>query len=60
MLFINVFIINLYFLILAVIAQMFHPTAEHVIPIGIQTNEQSAEIKTQPVTAEARISNCSM
>ena len=40
------FIIDLYFLIPTVIAQMFIPTAELVIPTGTQTNEANAEIKT--------------
>ena len=38
---------------------MFIPTAELVIPIGIQTNQANAEIETQPVTVEARISKIS-
>ena len=37
-------IIDLYFLILAVIAQIFSPPAELTIPIGIPTNE--AEIRS--------------
>ena len=50
------FITDLYFLIPAVIAQMFIPTAELVISIGKLTNEANAEIETQPVIAAARIS----
>ena len=38
---------------------MFIPTAELVIPTGTQTNESNAEIETQPVTVEVRISKCS-
>ena len=41
--------IDLYFLILAVIAQIFYPTAELAIPIGIPANEAKAEIETHPV-----------
>ena len=41
------FIIDLYFLIPAVTAQMFIPTAELVIPTRTQTNEANAEIETQ-------------
>ena len=52
------FIYDLYFLILAIIAQMFIPTAELVISTEKQTNEANAEIEMQPVTAEARISKC--
>ena len=43
-------IIGCYFLIRAVIAQIFNLTSELVIPIGIQTNE--AKATAQPVTAE--------
>ena len=42
--------IDLYFLIPAVIAQIFNPTAEIVIPAGTHTNEAIAEIETQPPT----------
>ena len=52
------FIAELYFLIPAVILQMFIHTAELVIPIGTQSNEADAEIQTQPGTLEARISKC--
>ena len=41
------------------IAQNFNPTAGLVILTGTQTNEVNAEIETQPVTVEAKISNCS-
>ena len=53
------FIIDLYFLIPAVIVQIFIPTAELVILTGIATNEANAEIETQPVTVEGKISKCS-
>ena len=52
-------IINLCFLIPAMITQIFIPTAELVMPTGAQTNEANAEIKTQPGTVEARTSKCS-
>ena len=51
--------IDFYFLIPAVIAQIFIPTAELVIPTGTQNNEANAEIETQTVTVEAKISKCS-
>ena len=51
-------IINLYFLILAVIAQNFHPTPELVIPTGRLINNVNAEIETQPVTVEGKIRKC--
>ena len=50
------FIIDLYFLIPALIAQIFNPTAELVIPTGTQTNEANAKIETQQVTFEVKIS----
>ena len=51
---------DLYFLIPAVIAQMFNPVEELVIPIGIPTKEVKAEIEIHQVTAEANIRNCSI
>ena len=53
------FIIDLYFLIPAVIALIFIPTAELVIPTGTQTNKANAETETQPVTIETKIKKCS-
>ena len=52
-------IIDLYLLIPAVIAQIFIPTEKLVRPTGIAPNEANAEIETQPVTVEAKISKCS-
>ena len=37
------------------IAQIFIPAAEPVMSTGTQTNEESAEIQTQPVTVETKI-----
>ena len=48
-------IIDLYFLINVVNAQIFNPIAELVIPIGIATKETKAEIEIHPATAEAKI-----
>ena len=42
-------IIDLYFLIPAVIAQIFNPVAEVVIPIGIPTKEVKAEMEKYSV-----------
>ena len=53
-------IIDLYFLITAVITQIFNRTAELVIPIGIPTEEEKPEIEGHPVTAEIKISKCSI
>ena len=41
------------------IAQIFIPTSELVIPTVIATNEPNAESETQPVTVETKISKCS-
>ena len=51
--------IDSYFSISTVIAQVFNPTAELVMPTGEQTNEANAEIETQPVAVKVRISKCS-
>ena len=50
-------LLDLYFLIHAVIEQIFHPIAELVIPIGISIKEAEAEMETHPVIAEAKIRN---
>ena len=42
-------IIDLYFLIPAVITQIFNPIVELAIPIGIPTKEAKAEMETHPV-----------
>ena len=41
------------------IAQVFVPTAEFIIPTGTQTNQANAEIETQPVFVEVKISKYS-
>ena len=51
--------IDLYFLIPLVIAPTFIPTAELVIPAGTGNDEANAEIETQSVTVETKISKCS-
>ena len=48
-------IIDLYYLIPAVIAQIFNSVAELVIPIGIPIKEAKAEMETHPVIVEAKI-----
>lgn len=48
------------FLIPAVSTQIFNPTAELAILIGIPTNEAKAEIETQPVIAETKIKQYSI
>ena len=52
--FFSFLIIDLYFLIPAVIAQIFNPIPELVIPIGILIKEAKAEIEMHPVIVEAK------
>ena len=44
------------FLIPAVIAQIFNPIAELVIPIGIPIKGAKTEIEIHPVNVEAKLS----
>ena len=53
-------IIGFYFLIAAVITQIFNPTAKLIITIGIPTKEGKAEMETHPVTAEPKVRKCSI
>ena len=54
------FLYNLKILLIpALVAQIFIPTTELVKPTGIATNEGNAEIETQPVNVEAKMSKCS-
>ena len=53
-------IIDLYFLIPAVIAQIFNSIAGLVIPIGIPTKEAKAEMETDQVIVEIKISKWSI
>ena len=53
-------IIDLYFLIPAVIAQIFNPIAELLIPIEIPIKEAKADIEIYPVIAEAKVRKCSI
>ena len=48
-------IIDLNFLIPAVIIQNFNPIVEPVIPTGISNKETKAEIEIHPATAEAKV-----
>ena len=47
-------IIDLYFLVASGITQIFNPTVELVIAIGIPTKEVKAEMKTHPVILEPK------
>ena len=60
MLFFFFLIIDLYFLIPAVIAQIFNPNAELVLPIGITSKDAKAEIEIHPVIVKAKIRKCSI
>ena len=54
-------IIDIYFLIPAVIAQIFNPTTELLIPIGMPSKETKAKIlKIHPVTAKDKLRKCSL
>ena len=53
-------IIYLYFLVPPVISKMFNPIAELLIPIGIPTKEEKAEMETHPVIVEAKIRKCTI
>ena len=53
-------IIELFFLIPAVIRQIFNPTAELIMPTVIPTKEAKAEMEAHPVTVKTKISYCSI
>ena len=53
-------IIDLYFLIPAVMKQIINPIVELAISIGIPTKEAKAEMETHPVIVEIAISECSI
>ena len=53
-------IIDLYFLIPAVIAHIFNPIAELVIPLGVPIREAKAEIELHLVNVEAKIRKSSI
>ena len=54
-LFFFLFIINLNFLVPTFITQIFDPTAEFAMPIGILSKEAKVEIKTHSVIADTKI-----
>ena len=51
---------TLFYLIPAVITQIFNPIVELAIPIGIPAKEAKAEIETHPIIIEITISECSI
>ena len=52
--------VDLYFLIPAVIAQIFNPIVELAIPIETPTKEAKAEIETSPVIVEVTLKKLSI
>ena len=48
-------VIDVYFLILAAIEQIFNPITELVIPVRIPSKEVKADIDIQPVIVEAKV-----
>ena len=52
--------IDVNFLITAVVAHIFNPTAELAILLGIPASKAKAEIETQPAIADTNVSSCLM
>ena len=50
----------IFFLIPAVIAQIFNPAAEITIHTRRPTNETNSEIETQPLTASTKTRKCTL
>ena len=53
-------IIDLYVVILGVIALIFNPNAELLIPIGRTSKKAKAEIEINSVTVEVKMRECSI
>ena len=53
-------IIDSYFLITVVTAQISNPISYLAMPKEIPTKEAKVEIEAHPVTTEAKINNCSI
>ena len=53
-------ITDLYFLILAIIAQIFNPVVEHIIHLKILKKEAKAEMEIHTVTAQTKERKCSV
>ena len=53
-------IIDLYFLMPAVIPHIFNHIAELLIPIGIPTKEAKTEMEMHLVTVKIKITKCSI
>ena len=60
LLFLLFVVIDLEVLITAVITQIFNSIEELVIPIGIPTKEEKAEMEKHEVTVQVKISKCSV
>ena len=55
----SLLIIDLY-LILAIIAQIFNPIVEVIIPLEISTREAKVEMEMRTVTVKAKVRKCSI
>ena len=60
LLFLLFLIIDIYFLIPGIIAHIFNPIAELVIPFRIPTKEEKEEMEIHPVTVEDKIKKFSV
>ena len=53
-------VIDLYFLIPVVVAQIFNPIGELAIPVEMPIKEEKAENQIDPVIVETKIRKCSI
>ena len=53
-------VIDIYFLIPVVVAQIFNPIAELAIPIEMPIKEEKVENQIDPVIVETKIRKCSI
>ena len=53
-------IIGLYFLIFEIIAQIYNPIEELIIPLEILAKKGKAEMEINAVTAKTKVRKCSM
>ena len=53
-------IIDLYFLLIAIMSQVFNSTTEHTVPTEMKIKEAKVEIQTHLLTLEAKISKLSI
>ena len=53
-------IIDLYFLLIAIMSQVFNSTTEHTVPTEMKIKEAKVERQTHLLTLEAKISKLSI